>query len=314
MELICDAWDIIAENLCYIDLLALTAAIPFIRPHIHKDRYDVNKIIRYRLSEIFGNLIDVDEFITELVECNSYISGSFILQCLYNVEWEGSDIDVYSLSTDGSYSGKLKEWLYYLGSREFNLEEDDNRYKELHLTSRTFVATNDAKETSETDSIPIKPIKITKIVLNHIIVNTNPIEISTPDNIHKLYNEPYLLGKRLHNSTIFKFVDTTFDLEICKVVYDGSRLYIRNIFSLFKRKCTADFSTEKYIKRILYQSPDFCDKRIKDNLMNRIQKYEQRGFTIRWSKYGSPQDNNFSNFSEDESSDDILRFINSTKI
>lgn len=88
------------------------------------------------------------------------------------------------------------------------------------------------------------------------------------------------MKKTIHHDTIFKFVDFSFDLEFCKVVYDGKRLYIRDINCLFKKQCKVNLDLDKYIRRCLYSVSEITDAELIFKLARRVTKYEQRGFTI----------------------------------
>jgi hypothetical protein len=266
MDIIHDTLDNVARHLCYIDLLSLSIASPSIRKYVRKDRYDINKIIQSRLSGKFGNLINAKSFIEELIKYNNYISGSFILQCLYNCEWKNSDIDVYCMSKEsfitnsyGIIIAHIEEdvktplnFLWFLFKHKFECIENAHTYEEMHLMQRMYNLDN--------------------IMINYIMVNPTPIYES-------INTRPYSLRKTIHHDTIFKFVDFSFDLEVCKVIYDGSRLYIKNIESLFKRECKINLDLDKYIRRS-FHGGGISDEELIIILRNRVEKYEQRGFKI----------------------------------
>ena len=114
MNIVNDVWIHIAFHLCYIDLLSVTIALPHIRKYINKNSYDINYIIRKKLKYKLNGTIKVKQFLNNLKYYNNYISGSFILQCLYNYDWPESDIDVYCMSDKSftSFQEPLFKGLY----------------------------------------------------------------------------------------------------------------------------------------------------------------------------------------------------------
>jgi len=95
---------LIAKELCYIDLIALGLAyLPFKHQLEIYDSslYDEKLLVMNRLKQKFKNTnIDVEKFIECLIQDKAVISGSFILQCVYDVEWIPSDIDIYYAYTE----------------------------------------------------------------------------------------------------------------------------------------------------------------------------------------------------------------------
>lgn len=143
-------------------------------------------------------------------------------------------------------------FMHFLYKHKFKNIKNAHNYEEMHLMQRMYKRDN--------------------ILLNYIMIDPTPLEKSTDF-------RNYLLAKRIHHDTIFKFVDFTFDLEICKVIYDGCRLYIKDIEALFERKCTIDLDLDKYVRRD-FGGGGMSDDELTAKLRKRVEKYEQRGFKI----------------------------------
>src|SRR4051812_32164241 len=76
----------ISDYLCFVDTLAFRISLP--KSNIKKK--DFNEIIRKRLNEL---KIDADRLLKMLNKYNCGLSGSFILQCLYNEYWNVNERD-----------------------------------------------------------------------------------------------------------------------------------------------------------------------------------------------------------------------------
>lgn len=227
-----DLYPIIASHLCYIDLLSWTIAVPCIKPYIKL--VDFNDIILKRLNQLG---LDGQSFIDHLIKYNNYVSGSFILQCLYNMEWP-SDIDVYCMSEDTYLPNLNKSPLGFIKFlKDATLVEPGSSYELMHFYQRMYTQNN--------------------VMINHIMVNPTPID-------------------DLHHDTIFKFVDL-FDLDFCKVIYDGKKLYIKNLDSLFSRSSVLNVKMDIYIKKAMLKENQ--DK-VYGRLLQRVIKYKSRGFKI----------------------------------
>lgn len=158
-----DLWDNIAKYLCYVDLISFSVfAVPESKKYIQKSRYDINEIVLNKLAEKFGNLTYAKLFVNGLVKYNNYISGSFILQCLYDCDWKDSDIDVYCVNKDNCYHHDIEDSINFLRllTSEWGAELIDcaNSYEELHLTQRMYELLN-----VKINHIVVKPTKLKKI-------------------------------------------------------------------------------------------------------------------------------------------------------
>jgi hypothetical protein len=92
----------IMNRLSTKDLINLDIAmLQKVTSNYEKKQPLIKKIIS-RLKKIFGP--DYDGFIRALQLSGAAISGSFIIQCILDVEWSGSDIDIY-VKYGGDVSG-----------------------------------------------------------------------------------------------------------------------------------------------------------------------------------------------------------------
>lgn len=257
MELIEHVFDRIAKYLCYIDLFRFLKANPRALGFIRRKRFDVQAIVEKRLK-ILGPI--GKSILDDMIEYQNVISGSFILQCLYNEDWE-SDIDIYCLDDsrqlDPDYiSPNSFAWHLYIN--EFANIKQSSNYEFLHVWSRKYESGNFQK------------------VINHIIIKKESLEIMDDHNIKNKTPKNY--------SSIFHFVDESFDLEICKVVFDGKKLYIKNLDSLIYKKCKVSLNLDKYIRRGFWPEGLISDKILEDFVRARIEKYKARGFNIEISE------------------------------
>lgn len=247
----------INKHLSYIDNLSLSYTCKIFNTYLPKK--DINQIIRLNLEEYLGD--KVDKFLELLHETNHYISGSFVLKCLYSENWN-NDIDIYTFSddleTNESYAsfatwGKFIDGLFNL-LPGFQNTECANRYEFLGIISREF--------------------SYGRFIIDHIIVINDSYEIKACQKCLFNYKQ-----KREYKS-IFNFVEKTFDIDICKVLYDGKKLYLKKKNDLIER------STRAYDKLLEYNRIQFwlegapSELDLLDKMLSRIEKYEQRGFII----------------------------------
>jgi hypothetical protein len=141
-------YDKIADHLCYVDLISLTLANPRLRRRINDEKYDITKIVaKFLLVQgKFGQILK-----DELFGCNCYISGGFLLQCVYNVVWiDSNDIDIYCLESNK-------------GGDKFLEIIKKNGFKQLEINDEGYVNLHPSMHTTDQFSKPI----------NYIVVNTS---------------------------------------------------------------------------------------------------------------------------------------------
>src|SRR3989304_5428454 len=94
-----DIINVIASKISFVTLWSLTIAYPPLKKIINAKYFDINLIIKNKLKLFIDETL-IDEFIRLLKTSENYIFGSFLLQCLYDVEWVNSDLDICCLYTE----------------------------------------------------------------------------------------------------------------------------------------------------------------------------------------------------------------------
>lgn len=199
---------------------------------------------------------DPEEFCSKLKENNCVVSGSFILDCLYDTQFSNDidifakvpnndNIDIYNAPTsEYSHFAQVDEknfgFLIYLkkiGAANINTDVKFNRFNRNHN--------------------PHIVVNITR----HSLFNTRNYEL----NNKKIQ---YIMTTKNPKD----FIDNIFDLDICKNYFDGEKLYIKNF-----AKLDGKYDYHKPLNgaaKYLYQSET-------DNTAeSRMQKYIDRGFNI----------------------------------
>lgn len=234
--------------------------------NIRNFRY-MNSIFKTQLSENLRSMgiVNPDELYDILQETGSKISGSIILETILhgceNIAWYIGDIDIYTIQNKECLIRKIEgltkdkcnidHWhaqrIYGDGLDEYKVNKCANPSFD---TDKYEYIIKDMKVRIEEVSTRSRTIGCKKNEYNDMC------SISFPKvQIINLVSE----GKRYG---IDYFVDDSFDLDFCKNTFDGKTLNIINIDSILTK--TTDLSKHKY---------PFTN-------MNRIYKYENRGFTI----------------------------------
>src|SRR3989338_3833469 len=90
-EIADDIFEVIGQYLCWIEKIAFKRTSKKLSAIIKEET--IEELIEKRLTYLG---IEGKNIIQELKKTNTVISGSFILQCIYNVSWKDSDIDFFS--------------------------------------------------------------------------------------------------------------------------------------------------------------------------------------------------------------------------
>jgi hypothetical protein len=294
----------ISEYLCYADYLSFKSALPTIK--IKKSFKD---IVIKRLTELD---IDADEFLAHMVAFKNVISGSFILQCMYGTYWQDSDIDMFCCYTDHISITPVPHItkphpVYYdvLNKQTFDnyIERGypiiSNIKKYIDKKEHKFIS---ADNMHEYDAMYLKSnkYKFHKATINTILVFNNEKNC-------KKYKD------------IYNYVTHNFDLSFCKVVFDGTKLHIKNYNNITTKSGSANLNAKKYFKKKVYTrtvakhktninstskaenvsnikwykyqikrhkkdlaayEAKYTDSKLINKVMERIIKYESRGFNI----------------------------------
>jgi hypothetical protein len=201
-------------------------------PRLPIKQSSIIKIIIERLK-IMG--IDIIEAIKKN---KAIISGSFILQCIYGVIYPGSDVDIYIIGENSDTT----EW-----TKQSGWTED---WKFMYDITKNH--TYDKTKTITANPYPIMPIVSRTYIFDDIKLN-------------------YILIDPKFKS-ISEFILKYFDISICKVMFNGERLYIHNLNDIITRSFSIDRNTTKYIR------VNRDEREIDDIIQTRVNKYTKRGF------------------------------------
>ncbi len=237
--------DVIKYNiypfLSYRDKLVLNLA--GVKP-IFDFRTEFSTCINYRLKKLGLNEKIIDDIFTLIKSRCAVISGSFILQCIYNETYDGSDIDIFDYLDDyyefgmhnADYITPISKYLSKISDSEelFALDRNLNVYGNMQLSPSYFT--------------------VGKAKINYIRIYKN----STIPNI-------------------YTYIDKNFDLDCCKCTYDAIQLKIFDIKGVINKEII--INTNKYA----YNHPliiNITNHELRLRLFERAYKYVRRGFNI----------------------------------
>lgn len=162
-------------------------------------------VIENRLKNIFNNDNNYNEFMNTMKDSKAIISGSFILECIYNQEWNDADIDIFvsrkikinknELSTNDRPSSILDKWF----SDKYGMKDYDACVHYGNDITRQNVI----------------------LWVRKYIINGKEFQIITLD---------------MYPSKIQSFIEKNFDFDICKNTYCP----LHNKISIFDTKCLED--------------------------------------------------------------------------
>lgn len=299
-----DALGHILHYLPYIDRLSmLFVNAAFYKKHrdVYKKALDFNPIIKARLAKYFT---DPQWFIDGLWYFRNFISGSFILQCIYDVEWPDSDIDIYHFTPynrgkeDKLPIDELPAYRRQLFPMRFIWRINDMR--NVHqIKMHTYGAGYEGAITVSTDSthkaFPLSSEKYRIqsyekedwLQVEHYYEAKKKAskggsdkhyfaELPSPPKPREIVLNN--IGVQPYNGVlnVFDFISRYFDMDICKNVYDGKKLHIYSITNLIYHQTASRFMLD----RLTFQpNPENLDK-----YKTRMTKYASRGFHI-YSRY-----------------------------
>jgi len=265
----------IGQYLPYDDYLNLLDAYPDVKDNLYDSEIGPNYWIQKKLSEykFIEELGGLKRFNELLLGSNSIVSGSSLLQGLLNVRWEGSDIDIFTLSSPdynpleealkncskvrqlGGYSTNHGYPGSVFGEKIYRIEEYG--YVEDGLDQYTIMGNQD-----------VERIQI-------IYVNQD------------------------NYSDLCEFVDETFDFDFCKIVYDGQKTTILDWESVRTRTCDGNEKKQnvsnmkrmlKYLKRgfQIYNIEDPDNRHIKIQLYVDLDEEFNNIIIVDWGQQANP--------------------------
>lgn len=261
-----DCRDNIISYLCYIDLLNVKL--------ISKTDYKIVKlnfrelfIKRLLQHEVLPNYNLAVQFCDKLKETGAVISGSFILDVLYDTNFH-NDLDLYDNSMitndnclmDGynSKNSDILKFTQYLYKANFNcVDSVGGQYVKI----RSFM------HDSQLEKVRVED----KHWRRSPYVMANIDDKKLKQYRHCLQVIPIAVNK----GGIQQFIKATFDLEICQNYFDGERVYLKNITKLVKKTDKIKANTKFLLS---YYVSDIDDA--ENNTEKRIIKYRERRFDI----------------------------------
>ena len=178
-------------------------------------------------------------------ENNTFIAGSFILDVLYGTNYS-NDIDIYDGGSGSTgyrdyhfdvQEGIRKPFMEYLYQLDLVVNENNHQHK-------TYTSWYEGPIYMIRDFMTTKSNK----KMQHIIVRS---------------------------TNVMKFIDNSFDLDICKTCFDGEKLYIKNMDKIINKY---DFIKPFSILMVFYASKSGNEQH--RYTMERMHKYISRGFNI----------------------------------
>ncbi len=257
--------NILFQYLSYVDVMALR----FTCKYLHNvDPPHFRDIVEKRLQEVLypkniksckENVIEKRSvFCDKLYEYGSIMSGSFILDCLYNTNHH-NDIDIYD-PADPEKSYSLRGQFDYTQDNEYHYGDPYLKFAQ-YLYKCAFHPAH----LTQGYCIPAGAIR------KYLPREMGDIDIDTYKNMVQIIPIG-LIGKNI----IPKVIYASYDLDICKSFFDGKKLYVRSW-----RKLIGKYDYIKPNTRFLMSIyiPDSETER--HETMRRKKKYENKGFKIK---------------------------------
>src|SRR5579883_549275 len=189
--MIYDIYFLVSQYLCFVDRLIFKM--------MNKETINIPNNFKLDFCKKIKNFInDPEEFCQQLKNNNTYIAGSFILDVLYATNF-ANDIDIYEgddkcinyYDTEFKEFGESKlKFLQYIYSLNLERGKFGNHYSDPELYYGPIYMIRNYK------------IKNCNTELQHIIVRSKKV---------------------------LRFIDNSFDLDICKCNFDGERLRIKDL-------------------------------------------------------------------------------------
>lgn len=236
-------------------------------------------------------LDDVDGFLDALYNTNALMTGSFVLSCIYE-DFEANDIDIYLKVPHLDGHNEAFTILKYM--------QDNN-----HLWARLRFFDKKREDPAEKISIGniLRVIEFYSVKLpegedyrklrNHI---ENLEDISNhdgvlPEGFSERHSRDTDFSEYLGDKKIIRiqfillledpqeFIDNSFDLEFCKVTYNGRKLHISNLDSVVQKRSYL-FPNLSLIRYFMIKEGVDEDEALQIREEKRLSKYLKRGFDV----------------------------------
>jgi hypothetical protein len=242
--------DILNELFKYIKIVDIynLSLISNYYHNIIKIEQNIINEINLRLYKIFGE--DLYKFKELLKNVNGFISGSFIIQCILGNEFIISDIDIYFPTSKKNITDK-----------EYPNSDIDIFHNFIYK---------------------YLPVSYEASIYGDVNVGC-VTDYFKYEYGHKKLDNVNIQLIEFEGSSNLKFINNNFDFNVCKNIYDGNNLIIKNIYNICNKiidlkdiLCTEEVNV-RYMK---YKSRGFTF--INENLMKLkdITIYEEKNIPI----------------------------------
>lgn len=273
---------LVSTNLCWIDVFALRLTSKSINKLIVQLKF--SKCLYQMLIRRLGSEMIAELLWQEMVQHDIKISGSVILQLLYGLEWEFSDLDLYK-TFDHSKTPTKEDASYLHLLNQSNVKyyqtELASNYEEMNLVSRKYRFAWCTDDDTSIEKFPLENIsqnghdeesKNRQLLPGHINLKI-PLQLEVN---HISVNSRKFASER-------QFIRNVFDLEICMNLYSPrtNSLEIANLDALFNRTSRSFFKLENYnLGPRGFHESDYTKEMVVEKFLNRCRKYTARGFDI----------------------------------
>lgn len=257
MDLISIPNDILFEinkHLSFIDTWCLRITSKHMNNNL-KPTHNINKVIFGKLENIFGP--NTQNFIDNLTKYNNFLSGSFILNCIYGYDWNVG-LDVFFCKESGFLGNYGKDFIFQMRKSDINFKKMLNYGYEYDDSYCDYLETI------------IKHYQYNSFAINHYNVY---IKKKHCDSVCGDFSDCSKFFKRhkIKYKNIFQYIEHAFDIDICKIAYDGKQLYIKYPELFIDKKPITAHNIVKRYNRYHYDE-DTSDLELLDILLNRIEK------------------------------------------
>jgi hypothetical protein len=254
-----DEWDNIMSYSAWIEKSTMAHTCRYFADRVG----DLNELLRRIIVQKLERFVTTPRALLECIDKhNIAISGSFMLECLYDEKWRAGDLDLYGRSDVNWY--RMRRRVPTADAELFRIEIEERG---------NVRAWNDPVDAAERGG---------EIWVRHFISDPNRNCIMMP-NI-----EMQVIA--VQDEDVLNYIGRSFDMNICKVAYKNGRLNIFDINDVRTRRTAyrRTMDNDKYVA--LYDDYKFDDYR--GLIQKRIDKYRARGFDIDTVDYATEEDYN----------------------
>jgi hypothetical protein len=292
----------VASFLCYFDVGSFRLTKKLFNDDL-KDKHKFVDVVRKRLQ---GMVPDPDVFLLSLKKYNHYIVGSFVLQCMFGVEWPDSDIDVCMMATKKEESDNTS---IFESDTDFEDMKNDGEcihgvagfhqgcgvpiheyfnytdfFHDILLMKGPFYKEDEARN-MEWDDIRLKNVRreMARITYNYEGKEGYPL-LPVLARKYKFIKYRGLLDYVVIEkyTSVFEFFNKTLDFAFCGSLFDGEKLYIKDYDAVLNRTCTVKFYEIEFLKKDPGMYNEDNEIRFLKRLGERADKYKKRGFKVKF--------------------------------